>query len=225
MADEQKGVTREGWLLLYRTLMQQRRQLLAGVAVAVFGRPRQPLGPVEREDADRGHHLGAVDERQPFFRAQLDRSQASPPQRLPALPAWARAGTYGTARILVPVTELESFAPQRSTPPSESTPAPAEAVLAVPETAVVDTGTRRVVFVETMPGMFDGVEVTLGPRCGDYYPIRHGLSVGQKVATIGAFLIDAEARLSPDLAAAYFGAARSAESPASPASSDRKSVV
>ena len=35
MADEQKGVTREGWLLLYRTLMQQRRQLLAGVAVGL----------------------------------------------------------------------------------------------------------------------------------------------------------------------------------------------
>ena len=35
MADEQKGVTREGWQLLYRTLMQQRRQLLTGVAVGL----------------------------------------------------------------------------------------------------------------------------------------------------------------------------------------------
>src|SRR5439155_3394099 len=86
----------------------------------------------------------------------------------------------------------------------------AAGLTAVPETAVVDTGTRRVVFVETMPGMFDGVEVTLGPRCGEFYPVVAGLEPGQKVATIGAFLIDAEARLSPNLAAGYFGAAKSA---------------
>src|SRR5262249_31297956 len=66
-------------------------------------------------------------------------------------------------------------------------------------------------FVESMPGMFDGVEVTLGPRCGDYFPVLAGLEPGQKVATAGSFLIDAEARLSPNLAAGYFGAARTAE--------------
>ena len=41
--------------------------------------------------------------------------------------------------------------------------APAGQVLAVPVSAVVDAGARKVVFVETMPGMFDGVEVVLGP--------------------------------------------------------------
>ena len=40
-------------------------------------------------------------------------------------------------------------------------------VLAVPESAVVDTGNRKVVYCERMPGLFDGVEVTLGRRCGD----------------------------------------------------------
>ena len=85
--------------------------------------------------------------------------------------------------------------------------------VAVPETAVIDTGSRRVVFVESMPGMFDGVEVTLGPRCGGFYPVLKGLEPGQKVATVGAFLIDASARLSPNLAAAYFGAARSSAPP------------
>ena len=39
--------------------------------------------------------------------------------------------------------------------------------LAVPESAVIDTGTRKVVYVETAPGQFDGLEVVLGPRCGD----------------------------------------------------------
>ena len=81
-------------------------------------------------------------------------------------------------------------------------------VLAVPQSAVVDTGARKVVFVESMPGMFDGVEVVLGPRCGDYYPVVRGLEPGQNIAIAGAFLLDAETRLNPSLAAGYFGAGR-----------------
>jgi hypothetical protein len=81
-------------------------------------------------------------------------------------------------------------------------------VLSVPESAVVATGSRTVVYVERMPGMFDGVEVVLGPRCGDAYPVITGLEPGQLVAISGAFLIDAEARLNPSLAAGYFGSSR-----------------
>jgi membrane fusion protein, copper/silver efflux system len=86
--------------------------------------------------------------------------------------------------------------------------APAGQVLTVPGSAVVDTGACKVVFVETMPGMFDGVEVVLGPRCGDGYPVVRGLEYGQRVAFAGAFLLDAETRLNPSLAAGYFGAGR-----------------
>ena len=86
--------------------------------------------------------------------------------------------------------------------------APKGEVLAVPQSAVVDTGARKVVFVESMPGMFDGVEVVLGPRCGDYYPIVEGVGPGQNIAIAGAFLLDAETRLNPSLAAGYFGAGR-----------------
>jgi membrane fusion protein, copper/silver efflux system len=86
--------------------------------------------------------------------------------------------------------------------------APAGQVLTVPGSAVVDAGARKVVFVETMPGMFDGVEVVLGPRCGDDYPVVRGLESGQRVAFAGAFLLDAETRLNPSLAAGYFGAGR-----------------
>lgn len=88
--------------------------------------------------------------------------------------------------------------------------------LAVPETSVLDTGERKVVFVETMPGMYDGVEVTVGRRCGVYYPVLRGLSAGQRVVTAGAFLLDAETRLNPALAASYFGAGRT-RSPEAPA--------
>ena len=85
---------------------------------------------------------------------------------------------------------------------------PAGQVLTVPQSAVVDAGARKVVFVESMPGMFDGVEVVLGPRCGDSYPVVRGLEPGQRVAIAGAFLLDAETRLNPSLAAGYFGAGR-----------------
>jgi RNA polymerase subunit RPABC4/transcription elongation factor Spt4 len=79
--------------------------------------------------------------------------------------------------------------------------------LALPESAVIDTGSLQVVYVESMPGMFDGVAVKLGPRVGDLFPVREGLKPGQRVATAGAFLIDAETRLNPSLAVGYFGAA------------------
>lgn len=72
-----------------------------------------------------------------------------------------------------------------------------ERVLAVPESAVIDTGNRYVVYVETMPGVFDAREVRLGRRSGAYYPVLSGLSLGQRIATKGSFLIDAEARLNP----------------------------
>lgn len=79
-------------------------------------------------------------------------------------------------------------------------------VLAVAESAVVDTGRRKFVYVERMPGMFDAVEVSLGPRCGGEYPVISGIDAGQRVVSQGAFLVDAETRLNPSLAVGYFGA-------------------
>lgn len=78
-------------------------------------------------------------------------------------------------------------------------------VPAIPESAVVDTGRQKLVFLESEPGMFDGVEVVLGPRCGSFYPLIRGPEVNQPVVTVGAFLIDAEARLNPAAASLYFG--------------------
>lgn len=95
--------------------------------------------------------------------------------------------------------------------------APPGQVLAVPESAVIDTGTRRVVYLERMPGVYEAVEIKLGPRCGDSYPVVAGLGPGQRVVTTGAFLVDAETRLSPSLAAAYFGASTASNEPAPPA--------
>jgi len=73
--------------------------------------------------------------------------------------------------------------------------APRDSVLSVPETAVIDTGTRKIVFVETEPGVFEGREVVLGPLSANLYPVLDGLAQGDRVAEGGAFLLDAETRL------------------------------
>jgi Cu(I)/Ag(I) efflux system membrane fusion protein len=85
--------------------------------------------------------------------------------------------------------------------------ATAGSVLALPETAVVDTGKRKVVYVESSPGVFDGHEVVLGPRAGVWYPVIRGVEAGARVATAGSFLVDAETRINPAAAGTYFGAA------------------
>lgn len=88
--------------------------------------------------------------------------------------------------------------------------------LTVPISAVVQHGDEQVVYVETMPGMFDGVLVKLGARDGDNYSVLAGLRPGQRVATSGAFLIDAESRLHANLATQYFGAGGSKQAPEAP---------
>jgi membrane fusion protein, copper/silver efflux system len=70
-----------------------------------------------------------------------------------------------------------------------------DAVLAVPESAVLDNGTRRAVLVDKGEGRFEPREVKLGRRGGGYVEITQGLSEGEAVVTSANFLIDAESNL------------------------------
>ncbi len=70
-------------------------------------------------------------------------------------------------------------------------------VLSVPESSVIDTGAKTVVYVEVDPGIYEGREVVLGPRIGDRFPVLDGVLPGDRVAASGAFLIDAESRINP----------------------------
>jgi len=67
--------------------------------------------------------------------------------------------------------------------------------LIVPVSAVVDTGKRQVVWVETSPGMFEPREVRAGERIDDKVQILSGIKAGDKVAISGAYLIDSESQL------------------------------
>ncbi len=72
-------------------------------------------------------------------------------------------------------------------------PAQAEKPLVIPVTAALVTGTRAVVYVEipdTDKPTFEGREIVLGPRAGDYYLVRSGLKEGELVVTKGNFKID-----------------------------------
>ncbi len=85
-------------------------------------------------------------------------------------------------------------------------PSESDGVLAIPAEAVIDMGTRKVVYKQTAPGVFEAIEVVLGPRVDTEYPVISGLKAGDRIAAAGAFLIDAETRLNPAQAATYFGA-------------------
>ena len=69
--------------------------------------------------------------------------------------------------------------------------------LAVPETAVIRTGTRSIVFVARGDPVehFEPRELTLGPLVGDSYRVEAGLEPGEHVATGAQFLLDSESRL------------------------------
>jgi RND family efflux transporter MFP subunit len=65
----------------------------------------------------------------------------------------------------------------------------------VPDSAVLESGTRRVVFVETAPGQFVARAVSVGPRGDGQALIREGLAAGERVAVSANFLLDSESRL------------------------------
>lgn len=62
----------------------------------------------------------------------------------------------------------------------------------VPDSAVIDTGARQVVFVDMGEGRFEPREVKIGASGEGYYHIISGVRAGEKVVTSANFLIDSE---------------------------------
>ena len=70
---------------------------------------------------------------------------------------------------------------------------PKEAPLVIPASAPLITGTRAVVYVQVPNAekpTYEGRQIVLGPRAGDYYIVRSGLAEGEIVVTNGSFKID-----------------------------------
>lgn len=70
-----------------------------------------------------------------------------------------------------------------------------EEVLTVPESAVIDTGVRKLVYVKVAEGKYAARNVVVKGKVGNLYPVVSGLSEGELVVTAANFLIDSESRL------------------------------
>lgn len=75
--------------------------------------------------------------------------------------------------------------------------AEAQPPLVVPMTAPLITGLRAIVYVAVpgQPGRYEGREVLLGPRAGDYYLVREGLAEGEQVVVRGNLYVDSAVQI------------------------------
>jgi Cu(I)/Ag(I) efflux system membrane fusion protein len=68
-------------------------------------------------------------------------------------------------------------------------------VLTVPISAIIDSGTRRIVLIQLAEGRFEPREVKLGARTDNYVEVTDGVKEGEQVVVTANFLIDAESNL------------------------------
>lgn len=78
-------------------------------------------------------------------------------------------------------------------------------VIAVPDSAVIDSGTRQVVILDKGEGRFEPRQVKLGVRGQGFVEVREGVSDGDQVVVAANFLIDAESNLKAALRAMTAG--------------------
>ena len=67
--------------------------------------------------------------------------------------------------------------------------------LVIPATAVLQSGTRQLVFIDHGNGSIEPKEVTLGARVGDEFIVLQGVKAGERIVTSANFLIDSESQL------------------------------
>jgi Cu(I)/Ag(I) efflux system membrane fusion protein len=106
----------------------------------------------------------------------------------------------GKVRIIVPNPDLRLKTGMYANVALDTSAAD-HPVVAVPDSAVIDSGTKQAVLVERGEGMFEPREVKLGVHADGYYEVREGLAAGERVVVSANFLIDAESNLKAALKA------------------------
>jgi Cu(I)/Ag(I) efflux system membrane fusion protein len=81
-----------------------------------------------------------------------------------------------------------------------SMPVELDEAIVIPREAVMDTGLRKLVFVEKEEGKFDPRVIHTGWETDDGFEVRSGLKEGERIVVSGNFLLDSEARIQADLA-------------------------
>jgi Cu(I)/Ag(I) efflux system membrane fusion protein len=92
--------------------------------------------------------------------------------------------------------------------------APEGSVLAIPKSAVLDTGVRTVAYIEKEAGVYIPHEIRIGPEASGvidgqkqrFYSVLAGLTEGMKVVTDAYFLIDSQSQITGQAEAVYSGA-------------------
>ncbi|MFT2215522.1 efflux RND transporter periplasmic adaptor subunit [Rhizobium giardinii] len=74
-------------------------------------------------------------------------------------------------------------------------------VVAAPNSSVIDTGDRQIVFLDKGEGRFEPMDVSLGARGEDMTEITKGIAAGDRVVVSANFLLDAESNLNAALSA------------------------
>jgi Cu(I)/Ag(I) efflux system membrane fusion protein len=118
-----------------------------------------------------GVFKGTVVALEPVVNAETRSTQAR--IRVEGSPASFKPGVYVTVQIAVPLGRF----------------------LTVPTDAVMDTGTRKVVFVDMGNGVYQPREVKTGQRTDEYYAIESGIMEGESVVVGANFLLDSESQL------------------------------
>lgn len=142
----------------------------------------------------------------PESRASLVRIGSSVEARTPAFPEQVFKGRIAAilpevnkdTRTLKARVEIAN-AGGRLTPGMfasiDFTPSVKKAALVVPSEAVIQTGSRRLVIVQSDEGKFQPTDVETGAEANGQTEIRKGLTAGQKVVVSSQFLIDSESSL------------------------------
>jgi Cu(I)/Ag(I) efflux system membrane fusion protein len=80
-----------------------------------------------------------------------------------------------------------------------------QASTVVPRSAVLDSGTRKIVYLAKPNGVFEARAIEVGAPSEDLFPVMRGVVPGDKVVLNGNFLIDSQANLSAGMSGMYGG--------------------